>query len=121
MKKLLSLFALAAAFATPAWAATQTVTLSVPGMYCASCPLTVKQALSKVKGVNNAEVSFEKRQAVVSFDDTKTNVPALTKATEDAGYKSTLKQAMGAEATDAPRSGLLDKVAGWFSGGAGSK
>lgn len=92
MKKLLSLLALTAAFAAPAWAATQTVTLSVPGMTCAACPFTVKQALNKVKGVSKAAVSYEKKQAVVSFDDTQTNVQALTKATADAGYPSTAKQ-----------------------------
>lgn len=92
MKKLLPAIALIAAFAAPAWAATQTVTLSVPGMTCAACPLTVKQALSKVQGVSKTEVSYEKKQAVVSFDDAKTNVQALTKATADAGYPSTSKQ-----------------------------
>jgi len=91
MKKVLCLLALAAAFASPVWAATQTVTLSVPGMTCAACPITVKKALNKVKGVSKAEVSYEKKQAIVSFDDTQTNVQALTKATADAGYPSTVK------------------------------
>ncbi|MFC2997384.1 mercuric transport protein periplasmic component, partial [Acinetobacter sichuanensis] len=36
--------------------------------------------------------SFDKRQAVVTFDDAKTNVQKLTKATEDAGYPSSLKR-----------------------------
>jgi mercuric ion binding protein len=92
MKKLLPLVALIAAFAAPVWAAPQTVTLSVPGMTCSACPLTVKLALNKVPGVSKTEVSFEKLQAVVSFDDAKTNVQALTKATADAGYPSTAKQ-----------------------------
>lgn len=92
MKKLLPVVALIAAFAAPAWAAMQTVTLSVPGMTCAACPLTVKQSLSKVQGVSKTEVSYEKKQAIVSFDDAKTNVQALTKATADAGYPSTAKQ-----------------------------
>ena len=49
MKKLFASLALAAAVA-PVWAATQTVTLAVPGMTCAACPITVKKALSKVEG-----------------------------------------------------------------------
>lgn len=92
MKKLFSLLALAAAFAAPVWAATQTVTLSVEGMTCAACPLTVKQALNKVRGVSKTEVSYEKRQAVVTFDDAQTSAQALTKATANAGYPSTVKQ-----------------------------
>jgi mercuric ion binding protein len=55
------------------------------------CPITVKRALSKVAGIQNAEVSFEKREAVVAFDDAKTNIEAITKATANAGYPSTLK------------------------------
>jgi len=76
MKKLAVLIALAAALSAPAWAATKTVTLSVPGMTCAACPITVKKALTKVDGVQKAEVSYEKREAVVTFDDAKTNADA---------------------------------------------
>lgn len=90
--RLLSIVALITTFAAPAWAGTQTVTLTVPGMTCAACPLTVKQALNKVPGVSKADVSFDKKQAVVTFDDTKTSVAALTKATADAGYPSTARQ-----------------------------
>lgn len=92
IKKLLVAAALITAFAASTWAAPQTVTLSVPGMTCAACPLTVKQAFSKVAGVSKAEVSFEKKQALVSFDDTRTSVQALTKATADAGYPSELRR-----------------------------
>ena len=92
MKKLAALVALAAIGATPAWAAIQTVTLSVPGMTCAACPITVKKALSKVEGVVEAKVTWEPKEAVVTYDDTKTTPAALTKATENAGYPSTVKK-----------------------------
>ncbi|MES2413027.1 MAG: mercury resistance system periplasmic binding protein MerP [Pseudomonadota bacterium] len=91
MNRLFASLALAAVIA-PAWAATQTVTLAVPGMTCAACPITVKKAISKVEGVSKVEVGFEKRQAVVTFDNAKTSVQKLTKATEDAGYPSSVKQ-----------------------------
>jgi len=91
MKKLFASLALVAVVA-PVWAATQTVKLFVPGMTCAACPLTVKKALSKVDGVSKADVNFDKREAVVTFDDAKTSVQKLTKATEDAGYPSSVKQ-----------------------------
>ncbi|MFG8666052.1 mercury resistance system periplasmic binding protein MerP [Pseudomonas aeruginosa] len=92
MKKLAALVALAATLATPAWAAVQTITLSVPGMTCAACPITVKKALSKVEGVNQVDVSFDKREAVVTFDDAKTTVQKLTEATTNAGYPSSIKR-----------------------------
>lgn len=91
MKTFAARVALTVTLATPAWADTKTVTLSVPGMTCAICPITVKRALSKVDGVRKAEVSFEHREAVVSFDDTRTNAEALTKATASAGYPSSVK------------------------------
>jgi len=78
------------ALAGVAAAATRSVTLSVPGMTCAACPITVKKALNGVAGVTKADVNYEKKEAVVTYDDTKTNVEALTKATADAGYPSTV-------------------------------
>ena len=76
---------------TAALAEMRTVTLSVPGMNCDLCPLTIKKAISKVPGVTNVDASYEKRQAVVTFDDSKASIDALTKATANAGYPSTLK------------------------------
>lgn len=75
-----------AAMVAPAWAATRTVTLSVPGMTCAACPITVKKALTKVEGVIQVEVSFAEREAVVTYDDARTSVAALVEATANAGY-----------------------------------
>lgn len=92
MKTLVAAIVLAAAVSAPVWAATQTATLSVPGMTCAACPITVKKALNKVEGVTNIEVSLDKREAVVTFDDAKTKVEALLDATKNAGYPSTVKQ-----------------------------
>ncbi|MDM8349492.1 mercury resistance system periplasmic binding protein MerP [Pseudomonas sp. sp1636] len=91
-KKLLATVALTTLIAAPTWAATQTVTLAVPGMTCAACPFTVKKALTKVEGVSKAEVSYANREAIVTFDDTKTNLDALTKATENAGYPASIKE-----------------------------
>ncbi|MBH1829235.1 mercury resistance system periplasmic binding protein MerP [Stenotrophomonas maltophilia] len=91
MKKLIALLALTFALTAPAWAATRTITLSVPGMTCVTCPITVKKALTQVAGVQQAQVSFEKREAVVTFDDAKTTAAALTEATKNAGYPSTVK------------------------------
>ena len=89
MKKLVALAALAA-LTSPVWAATQSVTLSVPGMNCATCPITVKKALSKVSGVGKIEVNLDRREAKVTFDDVKTSAEALTRATKDAGYPASV-------------------------------
>lgn len=74
-----------------ALAKSQKVSLNVPTMDCATCPLTIKAALVKIPGVTSAKVSYERREAVVVFDDAKTSVDELKKATSDAGYPSFLK------------------------------
>lgn len=91
MKTRLALLVLLTLTATPAFAAIKTVTLSVPGMTCAACPITVKKALQKVDGVVAAKVTWEPKEAVVTYDDAKTNLQALTDATRNAGYPSTVK------------------------------
>ena len=90
MNKLVTVLALSAALSAPVWAATQTVTLSVPGMTCAVCPITIKKALNKVEGVETIEVNLEKKEALVTFDDAKTTVEALLEATKNAGYPSSV-------------------------------
>jgi periplasmic mercuric ion binding protein len=72
----------------PVWAATRIVVLSVPGMNCAACPITVKKALDRVPGVSKVEVRLQKREVTVTFDDALASVEALTLATRDAGYPS---------------------------------
>ena len=71
-----------------AWASPKTVTLNVSGMTCEACPITVKKALQKVPGVAKIDVLYEKKQVVVTFDDSKTDTDALVKATTNAGYPS---------------------------------
>ena len=90
MKCSLSALALAVVLsaAGPAMAAEKTVTLAVDNMYCSACPYTVKQSLAKVTGVDEAAVSYEKKTAIVTYDDQKTTVAALTAATTRAGYPS---------------------------------
>jgi len=85
MKKFLALLALAAA-AAPLAAAPRTVTLAVDNMTCAACPITVKKAIARVDGVSKVDVSYERREAVVTFDDAKASVERIAKASADAGY-----------------------------------
>jgi mercuric ion binding protein len=88
--KTLSIVAAAfvAASSGAAMGAPKEVTLTVPTMDCATCPVTIKAALLKVPGVTRAVVSYPRRSAKISFDDAKTDVAALTRATDQAGYPS---------------------------------
>jgi mercuric ion binding protein len=81
----LSVMLLASGAAT---AAERTVTLAVDGMTCTSCPYIVRTALQELPGVARAEVSYAEKTAVVTFDDARTTVAALTQATADVGFPS---------------------------------
>ena len=85
------LFAAGLFTSVSAFAGDRTVALAVPGMYCATCPITVKSSLEAVPGVEKVVVSLSEKTAVVTFDDTKTGLPALISATTNAGYPSTPK------------------------------
>jgi mercuric ion binding protein len=73
-------------------AAEQTIVLNIPTMDCATCPLTIKTALLKVKGVSRAEVSYERREARVTFEDSIATIAAPKQATSDAGYPALLSE-----------------------------
>lgn len=88
MKNLLLAATVSVVAASSAWAAPRTATLNVSNMTCSTCPITVKRALTKVKGVIRALVDFDRKQAVVSFDDAVTTPSALIRATTEAGYPS---------------------------------
>jgi periplasmic mercuric ion binding protein len=84
-------FAFAVLASSAALAGERTVTLAVENIYCAACPHTVKASLEAVPGVTKAVVSYKDKMAVVTYDDTKADVKALTTATTDAGYPSAPK------------------------------
>ena len=91
MRKLL-LFALLALPLMAQAATPKTVTLDVKNMTCPVCPITVRKSLEKVAGVSAVKVDFASKTAVVTYDPDKTNPQALTSATTNAGYPSTVEK-----------------------------
>ena len=71
----------------------QQVILTVEGMTCAACPVTVRKALEGVDGVYEAEATLEPPAAIVRFDPAKASVDDLTQATQNVGFPSHLKTA----------------------------
>lgn len=68
----------------------QTVTLNIQNMTCPMCTFTIKKALQKVDGVQQAAVDYDAKTATVTFDAQKNRSPALIKATTDAGYPASI-------------------------------
>ncbi|MBT9465265.1 mercury resistance system periplasmic binding protein MerP [Hydrogenophaga sp.] len=91
MKHLMLMFGLA--LSAPAWSAQKTVTLSIPGMNCATCPITVKKALTKLDGVLEVKSNLDQRETTVVFDDAKVTLTSITQATKEAGFPSTVSGA----------------------------
>ncbi len=77
---------------TVAVAAEKNVTLVVENMTCATCPITVRAAISGVVGVKDVKVDFAKKIAVVVFDDGLTNSDKFAEASRDAGFPAKVKE-----------------------------
>lgn len=72
-----------------AWA--EHACFDVQGMTCATCPLTVKAAVKKLKGISEVRASLKENSAEVDFDSQKTNVSEIKQAIDGVGYKATPK------------------------------
>ncbi|GAB6182846.1 heavy-metal-associated domain-containing protein [Thermodesulfovibrio hydrogeniphilus] len=62
----------------------KTIKIYIEGMTCQHCVKRVTQALEKA-GVEESEVQIG--EAVITFDENKTNLQIISKSLEDAGYK----------------------------------
>lgn len=67
----------------------QEVKFSVNGMTCSSCAEHVKHEVNKLSGILNAKASYEMGNAIVTFDNSKTNIAEITKAINSTGYSVT--------------------------------
>ncbi len=70
----------------------QTVNFDVKGMTCASCEQHVTHAVNDLEGIVNVAASFEKANAKVEFDNSKTSKEAIEKAINSTGYKVVNKE-----------------------------
>lgn len=55
-------------------------------MHCASCATVIKKTLSKVEGVERAEIQYGSEQARITFDPSKTDLASLSKCIAPLGY-----------------------------------
>jgi copper chaperone CopZ len=67
---------------------TKTVTIKVEGMKCAKCSSSVSKALKATEGVEDATVSSDKGEAVIKYDDQKTNETKLREVINSTGFKA---------------------------------
>lgn len=67
---------------------TKTVTIKVEGMKCAKCSSSVSKALKATEGVEDAQVSSDKGEAVIKYDDAKLNETKLREVINSTGFKA---------------------------------
>lgn len=91
MKKLILLLTLF--YSQSIFAAQQTISLELIGMYCAMCPVTVRTALDMSDGVESVKVSRDPDKAVIVYDDSETSPEKLIRVVVDAGYNAAIMPA----------------------------
>jgi copper chaperone CopZ len=77
------------AVARPA-AVLDTVTLRIEGMTCGGCTLATRKVLERLDGVTSADVSYEKKQAVVIHDPAKVTIAQMIAAVATLKYTATV-------------------------------
>lgn len=68
------------------------VEFSIDGMTCAmGCAKTIEKKMAKMEGVKSAKVDFDKRLAMVEYDEAKVNPKSLEEAVSKVGDVYTVK------------------------------
>lgn len=81
----------APAVARPA-AALQTKTFAIQNMTCATCPIAVKTAMSRVAGVKRVSVDFESKTATVTYDASLAMPAKIAAASTNVGYPAQVRK-----------------------------
>lgn len=68
----------------------KTVRLTVEGMTCGGCTISTKKVLTRLTGVTKAEVSYEKKEAIVTYDPAKVTIEQMIAAIKTLGYTATV-------------------------------
>ena len=71
-----------------ALAVTKKSTIRIDGMKCAKCSGSVEKALKATEGVEKVEVSLDRHEAVVEYDDAKVTEAKLREVINGTGFKA---------------------------------
>jgi len=71
---------------------TNTCTINIQGMHCASCANKIENALQKIKGITKSSVNFAAEKAIINYTPNTVKQQTLTKTITDLGYKAFIQQ-----------------------------
>jgi mercuric transport protein len=97
--KKVSIVLVALAVAWPLLAATRTAAFEVIGWTCGSCASATRIALKKLDGVEDVKTDHEKKEVLVTYDDSKVTTDRLVQAIAKLGYKATVKATAASSAS----------------------
>ena len=84
----IALFLMISLTSISAFAVTKKSTIRVDGMKCSKCTGSVEKALKATPGVEKVEVSLERNEAVVEYDDAKVTEAKLREVINSTGFKT---------------------------------
>lgn len=61
-------------------------TFTVENMTCATCPITVRKAMSRVTGVQKVNINYEAKTVTATYDPTKADTATIAEASTAVGF-----------------------------------
>lgn len=61
--------------------------IRIEGLECNHCVVRVGRAIASVQGVVDVDVSLEKREVIVDFEEARTDIEKIRDAIREAGYE----------------------------------
>ena len=80
---------------------TKKIRLNINGMHCGSCELLIKEAVQELRGVSKAEISYQKKNAVIEYDDSSISPEQIITVISKEGYQATVMGDMSERGTSA--------------------
>ena len=63
------------------------IKLKIVGMHCTGCSSRLEKVLNNTDGVESAIVSFEEKQAIITYNESQTDIEQIKQTIQDAGFK----------------------------------
>ena len=63
------------------------IKLKIEGMHCTGCSGRLEKVLNNVEGVEKATVSFEEKEAIITYNEEKISEKQIKSEIEEAGFK----------------------------------
>ena len=63
------------------------IKLKIEGMHCTGCSIRLEKVLNNTDGVESATVSFEKKQAIITYNESQTDIEQIKQIIQDTGFK----------------------------------